>query len=240
MRRFIRMVLGFISAMLAAGATQVMFAQPPTEFATLNDAARLDLLTEMGALMLRAATHTAIFCAVFAPMVILIGELQRLRSASYYVLTGILISLGGFLAEYTSENAAQPTIVNGYALTAFIVTGAIGGLAYWMVSGRNAGRRRPAARIRVAGGPDAGVWEEVDENQNRPDVKTVGAPERKNGPRDGEANAVNVDAKQPDGKRPNGPKTSVPASGPKVVTQPSPATLASTVPDSGGTKSNKG
>lgn len=141
MRTLFRILTGLVAAMIAAALTMVLFALPPTEFAGMDAAARGDRLFEMGALMLRAATHALIFCAGFAPIVVLIAEWQKLRDWSYYVVVGIVIAAGGFLAQFVSEAAAQPTILNNYALVAFVTTGAVGGLVYWMIAGRHAGAR---------------------------------------------------------------------------------------------------
>ena len=247
MRRLFRIMFGFIAAMLAAGAMQVMFALPPAEVMALDEAARADRLFEMGALILRAATHSAIFCIGLAPVAILIGELQRLRGWTYYTVAGIIISLGGFLAEYASENAAQPTIVNTYALIAFTTTGAVGGFIYWMMSGRNAGRRRPVARIRVAGDHDAGTWESGDSDSGVVDMAATGR-----GMGDGK------DASKPsaqDGHNPNPdtpdttkdgqhsatvvrPMTSVPTAGPKIPLRTR-LQVADALPDGNGEKTNK-
>lgn len=233
MRRLFRIIFGFIAAMLAAGATQVMFALPPVEFMALDEAARSNHLIEMGALMLRAATHSAIFCIGLAPVAILVGELQRLRGWTYYALAGIIISLGGFLAEYASENAAQPTIVNTYALITFITTGAVGGVIYWMVSGHNAGRRRPVARIRVAGGSDAGTWESDDDDVGH--TKPRGRDSQTSKPDD----APGTTKSALDSAVPMRPMTSVPTTGPKISVRPR-LLVADTLPDSNGEKSTQG
>ena len=246
MRRIFRIFFGFIAAMVDGGATQEKFAQQPTEFAALDQAARVELIAEMGALALRAATHSAIYCAIFAPIVILFGELRRVRSWAYYTLTGIVISFSGLLAEYSSERAAEPTIINTYAMIAFIATGAIGGFVYWMVAGRNAGRRRPAARIRVAGGPDAGTWEE--DEADHPGRVQAPAEKRQNGSQERTAEPVKADPVNPEpakveisggDKQPAAQtKTSVPTTGGKSVQRMSQA-LAGSVPDSGAPKIRK-
>jgi hypothetical protein len=71
------------------------------------------------------------------------------------VVVGLLIAVGGFFAVSFFEVEGQPTIVNNYALWAFLTVGVFGGLAYWLVAGRRAGGRRgdrpepaePAARV---------------------------------------------------------------------------------------------
>ena len=65
------------------------------------------------------------------------GEWQRIGSWLYYALAGIAIAAVGFLAQFWAE-AAGVCIVNTYAVTAFIVTGFVAGMVYWLFSGRNA------------------------------------------------------------------------------------------------------
>lgn len=165
MRRFLRIVIGFVTAMLAAGVSVVSFALPPSELVAMDEAARASRLIEMGGLVLRSATHSAIFSAGFALIAIVIAEWQNLREWTYYAVVGIIIASGGFLAQYASENAVEPTILNNYALIAFMTTGAVGGLVYWMISGRHAGRRRPPARLRVAEEPADTVTADDDDTR---------------------------------------------------------------------------
>lgn len=140
-RGFLRIVVGYVLAMLIAGLVQVLFALPPTELASLSGDALIARASLLGIYVLAAATHSAIFAVVFAAVAIALAEWQRVRNALYYVMTGIAIALAGFLAQYASENAAQPTIVNTYALLAYVVTGAIAGAVYWAFSGNRAGGR---------------------------------------------------------------------------------------------------
>jgi hypothetical protein len=58
------------------------------------------------------------------------------------VIVGLAIAVGGFVAEYLSEVSGQPTIVNDYAIRAYLTIGFVGGLAYWLFAGRLAGGRR--------------------------------------------------------------------------------------------------
>lgn len=172
MRTFVRILAGLIAAMLAAAMTVVLFALPPTELVTLEETARGERLFEIGGLVLRAATHALIFCAGFAPIVILIAEWQRLRSWPFYVIVGVVIAAGGFLAQYVSENAAQPTILNNYALVAFVTMGAVGGLVYWMLAGRHAGARRSAEEVEAPADIEADADTET-ETSTRTEADTV-------------------------------------------------------------------
>jgi hypothetical protein len=133
--RILRVLFGFILACLAAGVTIVLFVYTPVELA-------LDLgdrVSEAGLLSLAAATHSAVFAAPFALIGAAIGEWRNLTSWTYYALVGVLIAVIGFLVQYWSEGGGQLSILNSYALRAFLLTGLIAGLVYWLVSGRFAG-----------------------------------------------------------------------------------------------------
>src|SRR5690606_38127684 len=83
----------------------------------------------------------------------------RLRSWLYYASVGVIIALGGFSAEYLNEVPGEPSILNNYALAAFLAAGILGGLAYWLFAGRRAGGRRgdapPPTEVTDEGGPVA-------------------------------------------------------------------------------------
>jgi hypothetical protein len=131
----LRVLFGFVLACLAAGATIVLFVYTPVELAMDS----VDRMEEAGLLSLAAATHTAVFAAPFALIGAAVGEWRGIGSWTYYALVGVLIAVIGFLAQYWSEGGGGPaTILNSYALSAFLVTGLVGGLVYWLFSGRYA------------------------------------------------------------------------------------------------------
>lgn len=132
----LRVLLGFTISCIAAGATQVVFAVGPQSFlsATGEDKRILEWI-------LLTATHSAVFSAPFAVIAASIGEWRGIRSLLYYLGAGIAIALGGFAAQYQSEVPGQATIINTYAFATYGTTGALGGLVYWLFSGRHAGER---------------------------------------------------------------------------------------------------
>lgn len=139
--RLFRVVCGFILACLAAGLTKVLFAFTPAELmGMLPEAAG-----ERIAVTLPVATHIAIFSAPFALIAIAISEWQAVRDWAYYAGMAIAIALIGFFAQYHSESATQGwSIVNSnYPVITFLTTGFVGGLTYWLFSGRLAGGARP-------------------------------------------------------------------------------------------------
>ncbi len=133
----LRVIIGFVLACLLAALTKVFFAFSPAELANLPP----DVAQNRISLALPIATHTAIFAAPFALLAALIGEWRGWRDWTYYTLAGIAIALVGFFAQYTSETAIQGwSIANSnYPLVTFLTTGFMGGLAYWLFSGRFAG-----------------------------------------------------------------------------------------------------
>lgn len=142
--RGIQVIVGFGIASLAAAFTLVMFVYTPAETLSLPSGMRGDRLAEAWQFTLAVTPHVAKFSAVLALLGIALGEARGIAGWSYYVLVGIGIAVAGFLLQHFSEGPGQPTILQNYALMAFLVAGAVGGLVYWYVSGRYArGRRTP-------------------------------------------------------------------------------------------------
>jgi hypothetical protein len=132
-----RVLVGFALACLVGALVQLGFATPNDVLT--DDTDRLSWSFEQ---VLLAATHSAVFSAPFALVAAAIGEWQSIRSWVYYALAGIAIAIAGFIALYSGEtgtSATSPTIVNNYALAAYLCAGLLGGLAYWLISGRTAG-----------------------------------------------------------------------------------------------------
>jgi homospermidine synthase len=81
-------------------------------------------------------------------VVIVIAEAARLRNFLYYGVGGALVALASYYGSDISvrlENTTDVTPV-GNALQLAAAAGIIGGLVYWLIAGRNAGRwREPRA-----------------------------------------------------------------------------------------------
>ena len=131
----LRVLVGFVLACIAAALVKLGFSLTPAELVSDD----VDKLTASGVLSLMIATHNAVFAAPFALVAAAIGEWQSIRSWIYYALAGIAIAIAGFIALYSGESGGQATIVNNYALAAFLAAGFVGGLVYWLVAGRRAG-----------------------------------------------------------------------------------------------------
>jgi len=133
-----RIIFGLIVASLVGGATQVLFALTPAELAVAGQERWLIAM----AWALDAATVIAVLAT---PLVLLIGlftEWQGIRSFAFYLLAGIFVALSGFAVLYSGEGPQDPTLANSYAIAAYLTTGFMAGIAYWLVSGRFAGGRR--------------------------------------------------------------------------------------------------
>jgi hypothetical protein len=143
--RPIRVLFGFALACLAAAATLVLFVYTPAELAGLPGDMTFDRLREAGSFALAVTPHVAVFAALPALVGVGFGETRRIGAWSFYTLVGVGIAAVGFLVQHFTEPPGQPSILRNYALTAFLTAGVVGGLVYWLFSGRAARRSRPAA-----------------------------------------------------------------------------------------------
>ncbi|MFA5957436.1 hypothetical protein [Hyphomicrobium sp.] len=143
MRRFVgtlaRIVFGLTLASLAAGLVTTLFVDIDVLSGPLDRLPKT--VGETIDLALLAATHIAIFASVFVLITAAIGECFSIRALPFYLLVGVMIAFLGFSAQYASEVAGQPTILNNYAVKAFLTVGFFGGFVYWLAAGQFAGRR---------------------------------------------------------------------------------------------------
>lgn len=149
----LRVVFGFVLACLAAGLTLVGFVYTPLEFVGLTAPVAATRLSEAGLLALAAATHAGVFAAPFALAGAAFGAWRGLRGPAYYALFGIAIAGVGFFAQYHSESAGDLSILNTYALSAFALTGLVGGVVYWLSAGRYVGGRPQLNGVQAAPAP---------------------------------------------------------------------------------------
>ncbi len=140
-----RVLYGFLLACLTAGLVKVLFVMTPYELAASPSGVLLERLGQMALLTLLAATHSAIFAAAFMLIAAGVGEWLKIRTLPYYLLAGVAIALLGFAAQFSSEAGGQPTVLNNYALKAFLTAGFFSGLVYWLSAGRSAGGGAAAA-----------------------------------------------------------------------------------------------
>ena len=129
-----RILLGYLVACFAAGLTTVLFAWTPADLANMQG----DLANDKLALALPVATQIALFSAPFALAAIAYGEWRRWRDWAFYSAAGMAIALFGYLAQYQSEGPSPAWSIasSNYPLIAFLTSGFVGGLVYWIFSGR--------------------------------------------------------------------------------------------------------
>lgn len=155
--RIFYILMSFALACLAAGLTKVLFATTPSELAGLPPDVAADRMSKVFESGIFAGVVTGMFSAPFAAVVAAIGEWRRLRDWTYYALSGVAIALVGFLAQYSGEPQGAPSIVNNYALTAFLTAGFVGGLIYWLFAGRTAGVELVQQRVSGSGTGNPGA-----------------------------------------------------------------------------------
>jgi hypothetical protein len=169
----LRILIGFALACLAAAAAQVAFALTPAQFVTFT----VDRWWQVGELVLRTATLIAIFAAPFALVAVIMAEAFGLRGMAYHGLAGLIIAAAAFGVLLSSESADGRTLVNGYAMAAFLTTGLIGGLVYWMFSGWYSGGRRISRSLEAIRAADADA--ERSRNGARKEPKAASKSEPK-------------------------------------------------------------
>lgn len=165
-----RLLFGLIVACLVSGAVQVLFAFTPAELAVAGQerweiAANLTLFTAITSFM------------IAAPIVLLLGlfaEFVGVRSFAFYLIAGLFVALAGFAVLYSGERPNDPTIVNSYAIAAFLTSGFFSGISYWLVAGRFAGGRKRSAKLKQSRDQTRGGTAP----QGGDDDPTVAAPSR--------------------------------------------------------------
>jgi hypothetical protein len=91
-----------------------------------------------------ATSYVGATAFVPALLLILLAEIARLRSILYYGVAGAIVGLASYFGsdiELRLENTTDVAPA-GNPLQLAAAAGIIGGLAYWLIAGRNAGRWR--------------------------------------------------------------------------------------------------
>jgi len=88
--------------------------------------------------------------SAFVPAVLLIvvAEVMRLRSLLYYAAAGAVVGLTSYLGSNVELRLENTTDVSPvfHPLQLAAAAGIVGGLAYWLLAGRTAGRWREPAQ----------------------------------------------------------------------------------------------
>jgi hypothetical protein len=135
-------LIGYILACLAFSIVIVGFVFTPAEMAALPSDAAASRLSMAGQQALLSATQVAFIASPLALIAALIAEWRGIREWLYFAAVALMIAVVGFLAQYVSELQGQPTIVNNYALAAFLCGGFVAGTVYWLIAGRTSGGGR--------------------------------------------------------------------------------------------------
>ncbi len=132
----VRVFLGFAAACLAAGFIQVLFAVTPAELVAAGEA-RWSAAINWAIL---SSAHIFVFAAPFAVISILISEWIGIRSFAYHAIVAMGIAVAGFGLIMMMETPSEASIVNSYAMAAYLTSGFIAGFVYWLLAGRLATR----------------------------------------------------------------------------------------------------
>jgi H+/Cl- antiporter ClcA len=95
-----------------------------------------------------ATSYIGATAFVPAVLLIVVAEVMRLRNLLYYAAAGAVVGLTSFFGsnvELRLENTTDVTPVF-HPLQLAAAAGIVGGLAYWLLAGRNAGRGREPAQ----------------------------------------------------------------------------------------------
>lgn len=139
--RVIVIIFGFFIATIVAGVTLAIGIVLPEWVSMESDP------VERVIFFFAAFFATSFVGAVSilpAALLIVISEAARMRSFIYYAVAGALVALASYFGVDMSvqlENTTDvPPVANALQLAA--AAGILGGLAYWLIAGRNAGRWR--------------------------------------------------------------------------------------------------
>ena len=136
-----RLIMVPLGVLLGAGAAMAVLLTLGLEVTThalsgrAGDADKLEVLVDLGLGLVSLAAAASILPAL---LMVIVGEVARIRSVLYYVLGGgVSLALLPMLARWGtigSSGGNLPTRVWAVLATA----GFAGGLVYWMIAGRRA------------------------------------------------------------------------------------------------------
>jgi hypothetical protein len=139
--RIIVIIFGLLVAILVAGITLAMGIVLP-EWAAMDSDPIERVIFFFVAFF--ATSYVGAVGVLPAALVIAISEAARMRSLIYYGVGGALVALASYYGSdiaFQLENTTDVMpVANALQLAA--AAGILGGLAYWLIAGRNAGRWR--------------------------------------------------------------------------------------------------
>jgi hypothetical protein len=139
--RILVIIFGLLIAVIVAGITLALGIVLP-EWAAMDSDPIERVIFFFVAFF--ATGLVIVYALLPAALVIGILEALRMRSFIYYGVGGALVALASYYGSDISvqlENTTDvPPVANALQLAA--AAGILGGLAYWLIAGRNAGRWR--------------------------------------------------------------------------------------------------
>jgi hypothetical protein len=133
--RVLRAICGFFLACFAAGLTLTLFAFPPAAMKmAIEDSS--DAIVDLCLFALAVTQYCALFAAPFALLGVMFAERQGIRSWTSHMIAGMVIAGFAVLIRYASEAAGSPSIINTYAVSAFLAAGIASATTYWILAGR--------------------------------------------------------------------------------------------------------
>lgn len=151
--RLFSVIIACLWSALAAGLVIVLFATTPAEILSAPSDVARDKMWRLLELSIFSGVQALVFGWPFLLLAIIIAEWRAIRTWLFYAIVGMAVSLAGFMAHYASEGAGDYTIVNNYALTAYLTAGFVAGVLYWALAGRLAGGRRPVTSPELVSRP---------------------------------------------------------------------------------------
>lgn len=136
--RLVQITAGYVLACIA-GITTLFYAAPETGLFTPPPlSTTIELLSRAATIIGLVVDAPVVLAAGLALAAAIAGELLRLRSWLYHLISwggaaGASVLASGWLWE-----PGAPAGVGGSILLAFIAAGFIAGLVYWLVAGRSA------------------------------------------------------------------------------------------------------
>jgi len=131
--RVLCVLAGYLVACVAFALVLVAFVFTPAELVGADP----DRFFMAGFQLLASSIQVIIFAAPLALVAAAVAEWRGIDDWIFYALAAMLIAGVGFLAQYASEMQGAPTIVNDYALTAFMTGSFVAGVVYWLIAGRS-------------------------------------------------------------------------------------------------------
>lgn len=139
--RIIVILFGLLVAIIVAGITLAVGIVLP-EWATMDSDPIERVIFFFVAFF--ATSYVGAVAILPAALVIVILEAARMRRFLYYGIGGALVALASYYGSDISVQLENTTDVTPVANTLQLAAaaGILGGLAYWLIAGRNAGRWR--------------------------------------------------------------------------------------------------